>query len=143
MEAVLAMVLSNKPFKSIPPEQQDVAIAAQTTSLMVAIASLWFFVSPWAYGFSLHESAWNSWMVGAIMLAFSSIRLLSPAHTSGFSRVNAVLAVWVFLSPWIYGYSVNGPRLTNSLAVGVFIFALSLVSAKTTSRPHLHHVQRG
>lgn len=134
------MVLSNRPFKSVPPEQQDAAIAAQTTSLMVAVAALWFFVSPWAYGFSLHESAWNSWIVGVLMLAFATIRLLSPAHTSGFSRVNAVLAVWVFFSPWIYGYAINGQRLTNSLAVGVFIFALSLVSAKTTSRPHLHHV---
>jgi hypothetical protein len=133
------MVLSNKPFKSTPPEQQDIAIAAQTTSLMVAIAALWFFVSPWAYGFSLHESAWNSWIVGAIMLVSACIRLLSPAHTSGFSRVNTVLAVWVFFSPWIYGYTLNDPRLTNSLAVGVFIFSLSLVSAKATSRPHLHH----
>ena len=134
------MVLLNRPFKSVPPEQQDAAIAAQTTSLMVAIAALWFFVSPWAYGFSLHESAWNSWIVGVVMLAFATIRLLSPAHTGGLSRVNAALAVWVFFSPWIYGYAINGPRLTNSLAVGVFIFALSLVSAKTTSRPHLHHV---
>ena len=132
------MVLSNRPFKSVSPEQQDTDIAAQTASLMVAIAALWFFVSPWAYGFSLHESAWNSWMVGAVMLAFSCIRLLSPAHTSGFSRVNAVLAIWVFFSPWIYGYAANGSRLTNSLAVGIFIFALSLISAKATSRPHLH-----
>lgn len=135
------MVLSNKPFKSIPPEQQDIAIAAQTTSLMVAIASLWFFVSPWAYGFPLHESAWNSWLVGAAMLVFAVIRLLAPGHTSGFSRVNTVLAVWVFFSPWIYGYTMNGPRLTNSLAVGAFIFSLSLVSGKATHRPHLRHAQ--
>lgn len=134
------MVLSNKPFKSVPPEQQDIAIAAQTTSLMVAVAALWFFVSPWTYGFSLHESAWNSWLVGAVMLAFACLRLLSPAHTGGFSRANSILAVWVFFSPWIFGYASNGPRLTNSLAVAVFIFALSMVSAKASSRPHLHHL---
>lgn len=131
------MVLSHKPFRSVPPEQQDIAIAAQTASLMVAVAALWFFVSPWTYGFSLHESAWNSWLVGAVLLVFSCIRLLSPSHTGGFSRVNSILAVWVFFSPWIFGYAASGPRLTNSLAVGVFIFALSLVSAKATNRPHL------
>lgn len=127
------MVLPNRPFRSARPEQQDKAIAAQTVSLMVAVAALWFFVSPWAYGFSLKASAWNAWGVGAVMFAFACLRLLAPMHTSGFSRVNAVLAVWVFFSPWIYGYVQHGPRLTNSLSVGVFVFALSLVSAKASS----------
>lgn len=104
------MVLSHKPYKSVPPEQQDTAIAAQTTSLMVAIVALWVFISPWTFGFSLRASALNAWLVGAVMLVFSIIRLLSPAHTSGFSRVNAVLAAWIFFSPWIYGYALNGPR---------------------------------
>lgn len=107
---------------------------------MVAIAALWFFVSPWAYGFSLHGSAFNAWFVGAAMFVFACLRLLAPTHTGAFSRVNAVLAIWVFLSPWIYGYASQDPRLTNSLAVGIFIFALSLISAKTASRPHLHRI---
>jgi hypothetical protein len=100
---------------------------------MVAVAALWLFVSPWAYGFSLEASAWNAWGIGAVMFAFASLRLLAPVHTSGFSRANAVLAVWIFFSPWIYGYAQHGPRLTNSLSVGIFVFALSLVSAKTSS----------
>jgi hypothetical protein len=129
----MAMVLSNRPFKSVRPEQQDEMTAARTVSLMVAVAALWFFVSPWAYGFSLHASAWNAWIVGIVMFVFACLRLLAPTHTSGFSRVNAVLAVWVFFSPWIYGYVQHGPRLTNSLAVGAFVFAMSLVSAKAST----------
>jgi hypothetical protein len=65
--------------------------------------------------------------------------MLAPAPTSGFSRVTAVLAIWVFISPWVYGYTANGPRLTNSLAVGVFIFAFSLVAARTSKPPRMHH----
>lgn len=133
------MTLSHKPFRTVRPEQEDADIATRTISLMLAVASLWFFVSPWAYGFSTRESAWNAWLVGVIMFVFSVIRLLAPAHTSGFSRVTAVLAIWVFISPWVYGYTANGPRLTNSLAVGVFIFAFSLVAARTSKPPRVHH----
>jgi hypothetical protein len=132
------MIQTNAPFKSPRPEQQDMAVAAQTVSLMVAVAALWLFVSPWAYGFSLEASAWNAWGVGAIMFAFSCFRLLAPMHTSGFSRVNAVLAVWVFFSPWIYSYAHQGPRLTNSLSIGIFVLALSLVSASASSASHSH-----
>ncbi len=135
------MIVSHKPFRTTRPEQEDIGIAARTTSLGVAVAALWFFVSPWAYGFSLHASAWNAWVVGAVMLVFACLRVLAPSHTSGFSRVNTVLAVWVFLSPWIYGYASHGPRLTNSLSVGVFIFALSIVSTKATARPRLHRAR--
>lgn len=127
------MIQTNAPFKSPRPEQQDNAIAAQTVSLMVLVAALWLFVSPWAYGFSTEASAWNAWGVGAIMFAFSCFRLLAPMHTAAFSRVNAVLAVWVFFSPWIYGYVQQGPRLTNSLSIGVLVFALSLISAKAST----------
>jgi len=135
------MFATHKPFRTIKPEQEDMMIAARTASLMVAVASLWFFVSPWAYGFSLQTSAWNAWFVGAAMVVFACLRLLTPRHTGGFSRVNTVLAIWVFLSPWIYGYASQGPRLTNSLSVGIFVFALSLVSAKTTARPRLFRIR--
>lgn len=127
------MIQTHTSFKSPRPEQQDMAVAAQTVSVMVAVAALWLFVSPWAYGFSIEASSWNAWGIGAVMFVFSCLRLLAPMHTSGFSRMNAALAVWVFFSPWIYGYAQQGPRLTNSLSIGVFVFALSLVSAKAST----------
>src|SRR6185437_13449984 len=132
------MIVSHKPFGTVPPEQEDDATAVRTASLMVAVAALWFFVSPWAYGFSLQESAANAWGVGAVMFVFAGLRLLAPRHTGGFSRVNSVLAVWVFLSPWIYGFVSHSARLTNCVAVGIFIFVLSMISANTTARQHVH-----
>jgi hypothetical protein len=114
---------------------EDTLTAARTVSLMCAVIGLWYFVSPWAYAYSPHESALNSWIVGAVMFLCAGLRLLSPARTTGFSYVNAVLGVWVFISPWVYGFAgESGPRLVNSLAVGVLMFALSLVSARETRR---------
>ena len=131
------MIASRKPFRTVPPEQEDMMTAVRTASLMVAVVSLWFFVSPWAYGFSLQESAANAWAVGALMVIFASLRLLAPRHTGGFSWVTSVLAVWVFVSPWIYGFASNAPRLTNCVAVGIFVFAVSMISVKTTG-PRIH-----
>ena len=119
---------------TIRPKRRDTLIAAKTVSLMCAVGALWLFVSPWAFGFSEGASAWNAWLVGAIMFLCSLVRLLAPARTTPASYVNAVLAVWIFISPWIYGYAGQGPRLTNSLALGVFIFFMSLVSARETRR---------
>jgi hypothetical protein len=115
--------------------REDTFTAARTVSLMCAVIGLWYFVSPWAYAYSPHESAWNSWIVGAVMFLCAVLRLLSPARTTAFSYVNAALAVWVFISPWVYGFAgESGPRLVNSLAVGVLMFALSLISARETRR---------
>lgn len=119
--------------------REDTLVAARTTSLMCAVFSLWFFVSPWAYGFSEHTDAWNSWLVGAVMLLCAMARLASPMRTTVFSYANAFLALWVFISPWIFGYaSQSGPRLVNSLSVGVLVFSLSLISAHETRRPKIH-----
>lgn len=116
------------------PERSDQVIAARTASLMVFAAALWFFVSPWAYyGGAGTTSGWNAWFVGAIMLLLALARTVRPIHTIGFSRANAILAVWVFISPWVFGYAGYTGRLVNSVSVGLFIFIMSLASAKTRS----------
>ena len=116
------------------PKRRDTLIAAKTVSLMCAVGALWLFVSPWAFGFSDASSAWNAWLVGVVMFLCSLVRLLAPAGTTGASYINAALAVWIFISPWVYGYVGKGPRLTNDLGLGVFMFSMSLVSARETRR---------
>jgi SPW repeat len=115
------------------PEERDTAIAARTASMMIFVAALWFFVSPWAYyGVSDQQSAWNCWIVGMLMLAVSTARAWYPLYSAGLSWVNAVLAVWVLVSPWIYGYSGATAPLINSLCVGSVVLALSIAAAKNT-----------
>jgi hypothetical protein len=49
--------------------------------------------------------------------------------------VNLVLGIWVFFSPWIYGYaSVNTGRFINSLCVGVIVFVFALASGVTATK---------
>ncbi len=111
------------------PETADRLVAARTSSLICWMAALWFFVSPWAYfGGSEDAGGVNGWVIGAIMVAASLVRVIRPANTAGFSIVNIVLSVWVLVSPWVFNYANNTGRLTNSLCVGVVILSFSIVS---------------
>lgn len=115
--------------KSPIPATQDRTVAARTSSLICWIAALWFFVSPWAYfGGSEDRGGVNGWAVGAVMVLASMARLIWPASTAGFSVLNIVLSVWVLFSPWVFGYTGNVGRLTNSLCVGVIILGFSIMS---------------
>ncbi len=111
----------------------DSRVSIQFLSLLSGVAALWFFVSPWSYyGVSLHESAWNDWIVGAVIFSLAALRFMLPTRAVVFSWANSVLGAWILLSPWILGYSGNGERLVNSLAVGLFILAFSVMAARGT-----------
>lgn len=111
--------------------------AMRVASTISLIAGLWFFVSPWVYGAPLTGNAWNSWMVGALVFILAATRLSYPQTTVGLSWFNSLLAIWIFCSPWIYGYTFNQGRFVNSLCVGVVLFICAIASAVST--PHIQH----
>ena len=104
-------------------QDQNMAVV-KTTATINLLAGIWLFVSPWVYQ-SYALNAWNSWIVGALIVVFAASRLSSPI-TSGLSLVNVVLGAWTFASPWIYGYTGDSSRFVNSLCVGVIVFILSI-----------------
>lgn len=108
---------------------------AKGASAVVVLAGIWLFVSPWVYGAYTLQNAWNSWIVGALMVVFAAIRLSGPATMSGASWVNCLLGIWTFASPWIYGYTNNEGRFVNSLVVGVIVFLLAIASATAARVP--------
>lgn len=113
-------------------ERRDDLISARAASIVCFVAGLWFFLSPWAYyGVSNDPNAWNAWLVGAIIVAFSIARTCGPTHAIGFSYVNAVLGVWIFISPFVIGYTSDIPHVVNSLAVGIFVTTFSIVSVRS------------
>ncbi len=107
---------------------------ASTISLLVGI---WFFISPWVYGAAGVANSWNSWIVGAVVVILAAIRLSNPINTAAASWVNCILGVWAFISPWVYGYTLDHGRFINSLCVGVILFVASITSASST--PHTQH----
>jgi len=99
------------------------------------LAGIWLFVSAWVYGAYALQNAWNSWIVGALIVILAAIRLSQPMKTVWASWINCALGIWTFASPWIYDYHTNTDRAINSMAVGIVVFVLAIVSA--TAMPHI------
>lgn len=107
---------------------------AKASSGINFLAGLWLFITPWVFGAYTNGDSWNAWIIGAIIAILALIRFSNPALVPGLSWVNCVLAIWVFISPWIYGYTGNSGRFLSSLVVGVVVFVLSIRSAMATQR---------
>ena len=103
---------------------------AKGASFLALLAGLWLFLSPWIYGAYGNSSAWNSWIIGALIFLFSLIRLSQPAAVS-LSWFNLILALWTIASPWVYGYSGSPGRLINSMFVGLIVFCAAIVGANS------------
>jgi hypothetical protein len=120
----------------VPNEvHHDSTDAIKMTAGLNFLVALWFFVSPWIYGSYTMPNAWNSWIVGAVLAIVAFSEMYSTIRTAAnLSWLSIVLAVWVFFSPWIYGYTANRGRLMNSLCVGVVAFVLSVITSMMAMR---------
>lgn len=117
--------------------------AAKAASTICFLAGIWLFVSPWVYGVSTSGGAWNCWIVGGLIILFGIIRMARPAFSTALSWCNMILGIWVFFSPWIYGYATtNTGRLVNSLCVGVIVFVFSIASATASRRRNVIPLDR-
>src|SRR5690606_39329247 len=87
-----------------------------TTGLSILLG-VWLFLSPWIYNAAGLPDAWNSWIFGALIAIFAAARYASPATGRSLSMMNMLFGAWVFLSPWIFGYSGDSGRFANSLIV--------------------------
>jgi SPW repeat-containing protein len=120
----------------MPTESEVHANASKLSAGINVILGIWLFVSPWVYGAAGNPNAWNSWIAGGLIVLFAWIRLAAPVGAAFVGWANVALAIWVFVSPWIYGYTGNTGRFINSLCVGVIVFLLSAYGA-SVSRHHL------
>jgi len=108
---------------------------------VILLVSIWFFFSPWIlqFGHSINTAqpnapvgdvgaaAWNAWILGAIIF-FTALSAIGRMTLSQ-ERFVAVLAVWVFIAPWVLGFA-GAPLNAASwdhwvVAVIVFLSAIS------------------
>ena len=119
------------------PTTETKSTSFTTASVIALLAGIWLFISPWIYGMYGAANAWNSWIIGAVIVTLSSFRLGYPMNTQWISWINVLLGIWMFISPWVYGYTVSQGRFTNSLCVGVIVFFAALRNAMAA--PHTGH----
>ena len=115
-------------------------------------AGIWLIVSPWVIGAD-ELGSWNAWGTGAVIaiVAFLALgrertdadrpedRLARDNHK--LEWINAAVAVWLFVSPWVL--HMIYPMAWNSWIVAVIVFAVSIGGATSGPRPEYIATLRG
>jgi len=116
----------------------DNMATVKTAATLNLLAGIWLFISPWVYWVSSSPTAWNSWIVGAVIVLLAAIRISNPVGARNVSLGNLILGIWTFASPWIYGFTGETRRFVNSLCVGAIVFILAAIGSsmgRTTTLP--------
>jgi heme/copper-type cytochrome/quinol oxidase subunit 3 len=90
-----------------------------------AVLGAWLVLSPWAIGYAGETVAMaNAIVVGLAMIAAALGAIFVPRAWEEWTE--AVLGLWLMVSPWALGFSaLRGARLT-AVATGVVIAVLAL-----------------
>jgi hypothetical protein len=94
------------------------------------ILAIWLFISPWVLSFAGQQNpSWDAWIVGVIV-AVLSIAALTQVQVWE-EWINLLLGAWLFISPWVLGFSGNATISWNAWIVGVLIFLIAASELST------------
>lgn len=104
-----------------------------TASGLDILAAIWLLISPFVLGFRYVASATtNDVIFGIIIGILAAIRFFGAYAASSLSWINAVLGLWILVSPWVLQYSYSAVATWNSVIVGIIIIVLASWSALAT-----------
>lgn len=110
------------------------------------LLAVWLFVSPWVFtpgagtDASVTAAAWNAWISGVVIAAIAAVALFQLLQWEEWT--NAVVGIWVVVSPWALGFSGLTAATWNAVIVGVLVLCLAgwdlyEISARSTG-PSAH-----
>jgi hypothetical protein len=101
------------------------------------VLGVWLVVSPWALGYAGETmAAWNAYIFGVI-IAVAAIAALVAFHEWE-EWVNAVIGLWLIVSPWVLGFSGLAAAMWNFVAVGVIVAVLAAWAAYMARQEPAH-----
>ncbi len=93
---------------------------------------LWLIISPFLLGFSTSATAmWDAIIVGVIVAILSAIRFFTPASGTGLSWINAVLGLWMIISPFVLALSGVMGVMWDFIIVGIAFIIFNVWAAVT------------
>jgi hypothetical protein len=85
----------------------------------------WLAVSPWAVGYSAHESATANAVFVGVALALGA-HFEAACDLLQAEWLNVVAGAWLVAAPFVLGFTAAYPAAANSLAVGASVVVLAL-----------------
>lgn len=107
---------------------------AKIPSGLNILFSLWLIVSSFLLGYfgTNMVAFWDALIVGVVVLVLAWIRESNPARASYLSWINAVLGIWMILSPFILGISAVPGVMVNFIIVGIAFLVFGVWAALST-----------
>lgn len=106
-------------------------LAAHWKDAANLVLGLWLVASPWALKFTGQgTAAWNAWGVGTVIAIAALAALI--AFQKWEEWVNAALAAWLIVSPYVLVFGSQATATWNQLVVGVLVGILAIWAAVTT-----------
>jgi hypothetical protein len=95
------------------------------------LLGIWVLISPFVLTLALPRAIWNNVVTGIVVGILAIIRVSVPNQT-GWSWINALLGIWLIISPFVLGFT-SGAGLWNNVILGIIIaaFALSNTASRT------------
>ena len=82
------------------------------------------FISPWVFAFAQGSSGWDAWIVGVIGVILALIALGALAAATTVEVISVILGVWLFISPWVLGFSTLSGAAWTAWIIGIlFVIA--------------------
>ena len=92
------------------------------------VLGLWLVASPWMLGYAGETAAaWNVYGFGAAIAVLAAISFF--AHQKWENWLNAAIAAWLIVSPWVLAYSALQTALWNQIVTGLVLGALAVWAA--------------
>ena len=93
-------------------------------------------ISPWVLGFSATAASYNAVIAGLI------IGLVAVGAIVAFAQweewVNLVVGVWVFIAPFVLGFSIEAPAMWTHVVIGLVVAVLAAYELWTVMHePHM------
>ncbi len=105
-----------------------------SASWLNILLGIWVIVSPFALAFGLFPRAlWNNVATGAAIVILGIIRAGVPQQ-SGWSWANAILGIWLIISPFVLAFAMP-IALWNNVILGILVAIVALANAATTRTP--------
>lgn len=107
-------------------EEDDMA-ARRWQDWVNLVLGLWLFASPWVLGYADTTAAWNAYALGAAIVVFAAIAANAPHAWE--EVVNALLGVWLVISPFVLGFSDARTVTYHTIIMGLLVAGFAVWAA--------------
>jgi hypothetical protein len=101
------------------------------------LLGVWILISPFALAFHHFAPAlWNNTLAGILIGLLALVRVSSLYDHPRWSGCNALLGVWLVISPFLLGFGHLMSAMLNNIIVGTLIAVLALASILASKLEH-------